>query len=173
MKEKLHFETKNISKIKIVVIEEEIMTNIDFDCEDEDLNDFIYNDALNHLHEDLAVTYLCMINEVIVGFVSISSASVKINKRDKKKMKFKYHEFPSVKIGRLAIDKRFRGQGIGSFLIRWIFGKCEDISREIGMRFVSVDVYDKSVNFYKKNSFLAHEDNKRNILMYFDLKKYK
>ena len=173
MKEKEIIDTKMLEKIKMVIINEEIMKKLDFDCGDEDLNDFIHNDALKHLYEDLAVTYLCVIDEIVLGFVSISNASIKISKKDKKEMEYKYPEFPSVRVGRLAIDKKYEGKGIGSYIIDWVFGKCEDMGYEVGIRFVSVDAYKDVVGFYKKNKFFIKDNTKKNIPMYFDLKKYK
>jgi len=170
MKEKEKLLRKILFKeLEMVIIDEEKITNLDFDCRDEELNDFIYKDALNHLYENLAVTYLCLLDDIVVGFVSISNASIKINKEHKKKMKFQYPEFPSARIGRVAIDKKYNGKGIGSCIIKWVFGKCEDIGEDIGIRFVSVDAYDESIMFYEKNGFHLFKSNKRNKPMYFDL----
>jgi len=169
MKNKRLFRRKIKEKLKMVIISKEIINNLDFDCGDEDLNDFIYENALKHLYEDLAVTYLCMIDDIVLGFISISNASVKIMKKHKKEMKFQYSEFPAVKIGRLAIDKRYKGMGIGTYLIKWLSGKSEIMGQEIGIRFLSLDAYEKSVDFYKKLGFYIYDNKKRNIPMYFDL----
>jgi len=173
LKEGLLLGMKTLEKIEIVVINENIINNLDFDCGDEDLNEFIREDALKHLYEDLAVTYLFILDGVVLGFVSISSASIKISKKHKKEMKFQYPEFPSVRIARLAIDKRYAGKGIGTHLIKWISGKSEDMGRDIGIRFISLDAYEKSINFYKKIGFHVYDSKKRNVPMYFDLKKIK
>jgi len=41
----------------------------------------------------------------------------------------------------------------------------------VGIRFVSLDAHKKAVNFYKKLGFNIYDNKKRNIPMYFDLKK--
>jgi len=171
MKEELILDEKELEKMKIVIINKEIIKNLDFDCGDEDLNDFIYNDALNHLYEKLAVTYLCMIDEIVIGFVSIANASIKINKKHKKEMKYQYPEFPSVRLGRLGVDNRYKRKGIGTYIAKWVSGKSQDIGHEMGIRFVSLDAYEKSVKFYKKLGFHIRDNKRRNIPMYFDLKK--
>jgi len=109
---------KTWQKMKIEIINEKIIENLDFDCENEDLNDFIHNDALKHLNEKLAVTYLCMIDETVLGFVSIANASTKIDEKHKKEIIFQYSEFTAVKLGRLGIDKRYKGNGIGTCLVK-------------------------------------------------------
>ena len=42
-----------------------------FDCEDDDLNDFLYNDAKNHLEDLYAVTFILEYGDKTVAFFSL------------------------------------------------------------------------------------------------------
>lgn len=54
----------------------------------------------------------------------------------------------------MAIDKAHHQQGLGSLLIKVIIGMVWNLNRRgIACRFITVDAYDKAVNFYSKNGF--------------------
>lgn len=77
-----------------------------FDCGDEDLNEFIRDDALKQMNAKINVTYLCRYKRQVVAFFTLSADSIKINIDDLQSFKDKdipYKEFPAVKIGRLAV----------------------------------------------------------------------
>ena len=99
----------------------------DFECESEDLNDFLKNDALKQQEEKLNLTKLIICDEEIIGFVSMLTDSMKINilrdKTEKEKIKDKLNisennRLPSIKIGRFAIDKKYAGKGLGTQILR-------------------------------------------------------
>jgi predicted GNAT family N-acyltransferase len=152
-----------------------------FDCGDEDLNDFIHNDAWNYQKQLLTVTWLFEdIQENIIAFFSVSNDSLKdqdyekwnnlsrkISNRKRRK------DYPSVKIGRLGVSMEAKGQNIGSqimlFIKSWF---CYE--NKTGCRFLLVDAYNKPevLRFYEKNEFilLTEKDSiKKTRLMYFDL----
>ena len=71
-------------------------------------DDFLFNESLDYCKENLAVVYLVYQGHTVLGYFSLSSDSVKVN--NKLDIKLKY--YPSLKIGRLAVDKKFKGKGI-------------------------------------------------------------
>jgi GNAT superfamily N-acetyltransferase len=80
---------------------------------------------------------------------------------------------PAVKIGRLAVDKQFQSNGIGSSVLDFIKGWFTE-GNKTGCRFIVIDALNKpdTLNFYSKNGFLYlnPKDNKdKTRLMYFDL----
>jgi GNAT superfamily N-acetyltransferase len=141
-----------------------------FDCGDEDLNDFIQNDAKSQMKSRINISYACIYNDLLVGFVTLSSDSIKINPEDKNRLGIGYPAFPALKIGRLAVHKDYKRKDIGTFIILWVVGKALDLCEEIGIRFISVDSYEEVQLFYKKNYFVKLEESKdRHIPMYSDL----
>ena len=71
---------------------------------------FLFNESLDYCRENLAIVYLVYQGNKVLGYFSLSSDSVKIN--EKLDIKLKY--YPSLKIGRLAVDKEFKRKGIGT-----------------------------------------------------------
>ncbi len=62
-------------------------------------------------------------------------------------------ELPTIKIGRLVVDKRHRGKGYGKLTLRKAISLFIDISKKNGVIGLSVDAKTDSVNFYKKFGF--------------------
>lgn len=160
---------------------------------DQDLNDFLSDDASNYQKELLAVTYLFADEKGIVAYYSVSND--KISHSDiptengpkrrllKKLWELPHHKrglksFPAVKIGRLAVDQAHAGKGIGAEILDYIKADFT-LENKTGCRFITVDAYNnpRTIDFYKKNGFffLRENDNKeeRTRLMYFDLKPFR
>lgn len=171
----------------------------DFDCGDKDLNDFLKNDALAQQNARLNVTKLIMCDGNIIGFTSILTDGIMIKKIRNEKVKLEIKEklninsnkksISAVKIGRLAIDKKYARKGLGSHILNNILKNLKDISeKEVGFRFIIVEGYAKAFNFYvTKNGFehlkndendinniefIAKRDPTRKFYLYFDLDRY-
>ncbi len=153
----------------------------DFDCGDQDLNDFIHHEALNFQNELLAVTYLL---EDDIGntcaFFSLSNDLLKDqdyerwnNLSRKLPNRKRRNEYPAVKIGRFGVSVIFHGNRLGTQIIDLIKNRFTS-ETNTGCRFILVDAYNKPevLNFYQKNdfTFLTEKDSaKKTRLMYFDL----
>lgn len=88
---------------------------------------------------------------------------------------YTYRQYPAIKIARLAVDERARGQGVGKYLVLLAIGISKAIiCPAVGCRFVMVDAKRDSVAFYRdKCSFrlLETDENKARDepVMFFDL----
>lgn len=155
-----------------------------FDCSDEDLNDFLLNEANPYRNALLAVTYVVesKTTKEIIAYFSLSNDKIAISDFESKTEfnRFRKHKFvnekrlrsyPAIKIGRLAISRKAQHQSIGTYLLEFI----EDyfiVDNKSGCRFVTVDAYVDAIPFYIKNNyqFLNNDDeDKRTRVMYFDL----
>ena len=97
-----------------------------FDCGDEDLNDFIKNDAFIYQEKKIATTILFFYEENLIGFVSIAADSLKLNFDEKQSYNIhqkKLEDVPAVKLARLAVNKIFQKQGIGTNILKWVITK--------------------------------------------------
>lgn len=155
-----------------------------FDCGDEDLNDFIINDAPLYRKTLLAMTYVLENKNSGKAIAYFSVANDRISIKDFPTNtdfnRFRKHKFvnekrlksyPAIKICRLGIDKSVQGQQIGTFLIDFV-GTLFINDNKSGCRFLTVDAYSQSIPFYLKNDFIflsGEDENQRTRLMYFDL----
>ena len=89
---------------------------------------------------------------------------------------FPYDTYPAVKIARLLVDDRYRGQGLGVQLVNFAQGIAKaEICPAIGCRFVVVDSKAESVRFYERCGFTlvdtAENRARPEPVMYLDLHK--
>lgn len=155
---------------------------IDFECGDNDLNDFIRHDAVRHRTELLAETYALkeatVKSDFPVAFVSFCNDAIQLSRSARRRIlpqKKQYPFLPAVKIARLGVLSPFQGNNIGTLLINMSKNMFLRDNRT-GCRFMTVDAYNKPqvINFYQKNgfAFLSEADQKKETRsMYFDLKR--
>ncbi len=152
-----------------------------FDCGDSDLNEFFFSDSRLVSRELIAVTYAWIEDNQTLAYFSISNDAIS---REVDKAAYRrasrnvphpkrFMTLPAVKIGRLAVDKRFQSNGIGSLVLDFIKGWFTE-GNKTGCRFIVVDALNKpdTLNFYSKNGFLylnPKDDKDKTRLMYFDL----
>ena len=139
--------------------------NLDeFECESEDLTNFLKKDALNQQNMNLNLTHLVICDGTVVGYVSILTDSIKLKiledkeTKDKIRSKLNISEnnvIPAIKIGRFAIDRKYSHKGLGKHVFRNVLLSILDISQNIvGLRFITVDAYATAFGFYvEKNKF--------------------
>lgn len=166
----------------------------DFDCGDDDLNEFFAKDASGWQKDLLAVTYYLYLNGVVALYFSLSNdkiSAISLPKafwnKIKKKFPHRKHrgDYPAVKIGRFAVNSDYRrkpehwGTKAMDFIKEWMISE-----NKTGCCFLTVDAYPSAVPFYEKNGFkflgsneeqryknyLADNTKQDTIAMYFFLK---
>lgn len=131
-----------------------------FDCDDDDLNDFIKNDALKEQKILVGKTHVCLWKNIIVGFITLASDSIrdKSLEEDYHISCCTYHVYPCILIGRLAVDKKFQRAGIGNFLLDLAIGLAFD--GPIGCVFLTTDPKEDAIKFYEDAGFISMEKKK-------------
>lgn len=157
-----------------------------FISEDEDLNNFLAEDAKNYSADLMAVTYLFIDNkkQQIVAYFSLLNDKMAYDPQNRNLWNRinrlipnnkRRRNYPSAKIGRLAVAKEYAHKGIGSQILEYVEYFLVT-NPKLGCRFLTVDAYSDVTDFYRKNDFeyftmLDSLDSTR--LMYFDLKPFK
>ena len=157
-----------------------------FDCEDDDLNEFLFEEAIPYRKEKLATTFVVENNERTLGYYSLLNDSLQL-REDMFTSKSQFRKFlrelmpypkrhlktiPALKIGRLAIDKTFKGKGLGSVIMANIISKCIKMNQEQACRLITVDAYKQAVPFYQKMGFkflIEGDKDDTTRLMFLDL----
>lgn len=158
-----------------------------FDCGDDDLNEFLLEDAKRYQAELLAVTYLVMEEDDVAAFFSLSNdkltcAPDSLAKRIWNRLQRKIpnskrrRNYPAVKIGRLGVCNGMQRKGLGQEILDWLKILFLTENRT-GCRFITVDAYNntQTIAFYERNdfNFLTDADkNEDTRQMYFDLKPF-
>jgi predicted GNAT family N-acyltransferase len=159
-------------------------TILPFDCGDADLNDFLFEDAKNYSKNLIAVTYLIQNNSETIAYFNYLNDKISHQDLDGNFSKFtarigtllplgkgNHKSYPAVKIGRLAVSKNIHSGGYGKMIIDYTKGNFTN-NNKTGCKFITVDAYRKSLQFYEKMGFqyLSSKDKKSDTrLMYFNL----
>ena len=154
-----------------------------FESNDEDLDNFLLNDAKDYLTSLLSVTYTIQSDAETIAYYCLSNDRLSQNMDEKSiwnkinrfiSNKKRRKSYPAVKIGRLAVSKKYANMGIGTMIIKTIKEFYGNVSlQHAGCRFVTVDAYKEALPFYEKNGFKYLTENDKNDatrIMYLDLK---
>lgn len=133
----------------------------------------------------MAVTYLLedIVDNATVAYFSVLADKISFNPDETgiwNKLNRKIpnpkrrRNYPAIKIGRLAVNEKYAGEGVGRFLLDSIKYAVTSV-RRLGCRFLTVDALSSATVFYKKNGFqffteLDKDDETR--LMFYDLKNF-
>lgn len=142
----------------------------DFSCGKEMLDTYIQKQANQDVKRKLSACFV--INEtetnLIKGYYTLSNNSVAsefIPEQIRKKLPRYYETIPTTLLGRLAIDDRFQGQGIGKLILIDALKRSYEISKTIGSFAVVVDPIDQEAeNFYNKYGFIKLPDSGKMFL---------
>ena len=134
-----------------------------FDCGDEDLNDFLLNDARFYDEQMIAHTYVFMEGDEVVAYYCLLNDKISQTDLDKslwRKLRKNiphekhYDSYPAVKIGRFAVSKKYSGNNRGTNIIDSLKLRFYANGEYSACRFLTVDAYCAAVTFYQKNGFL-------------------
>lgn len=95
----------------------------------------------------------------VIGFINASAGKIATSSLPDQSRLPRYPS-PILRIGRLAVDIRHQGSGIGQELLAFTLRLAVDFSRQVGLYAVVVDTkHDKAKSFYVKLGFIACMDN--------------
>ncbi len=132
-----------------------------FDCGNEALNDFLRHLAGQQQRRGFGKTYVALAENGmdIIGFVTISVGQVEAQALTLQ-LKLQRHPVPILRIGRLAVDKREQGKGIGRDLLVFALRLALEFSGRVGLYAVVVDAKDvPAAEFYRRLHFEPMLDN--------------
>ncbi len=107
-------------------------------------------------------------HETVIGYYTLSGSSIpqdSIPPAFARRLPPSYTSIPMILLGRMAIDKIYQGQGVGSLLLIDALRRCHDTSASLGAYAVIVDPLDgNAVEFYRKFGFVELPDSKKMFL---------
>lgn len=135
----------------------------DFDCGNEFLNNYLKAQVGQDIKRKLSVCFVLSINKTsIQGYYTLSNSSIPQNsfpEQIQRKLPKSYKSIPTTLLGRLAIDKKYQGQGVGKILLIDALKRSYELSKEVGSFAVVVDPIDEvAEHFYKKFDFIKLPD---------------
>jgi len=141
----------------------------DFSCGKAVLDNYLHTQASQDVKRKLCVVFVLAEDTAIKGYYTLSNASVPaelMTEAIRKKMPGSYKALPVTLLGRLAVDAKFKGQGLGSILLIDALKRSFSVAGEsLGSIGVVVDPLDEdAAAFYKKFGFIPLPDSGKMFL---------
>ena len=131
-----------------------------FDCGEGALNDFLQRQAGQLQRRGFGKTYVALAEDglTVCGFVSVSAGQV-ATKQLPEGLKLPRYPAPMLRIGRLAVDSRQQGRGVGQDLLAFALRLALEFSQQVGLYAVLVEAKDnKARAFYTRLGFIETVD---------------
>jgi len=141
----------------------------EFTCGNIHLDNYIKKQAKQDIKRKLSACFILSDKENgINGFYTLSNAGISrevIPDEIRKKLPRTYDSLPVTLLGRLAINEKNKGQGLGKLLLIDALKRSFQVSKVIGSMAVIVDPIDENaVKFYKKFGFVLLPDSEKLFL---------
>jgi GNAT superfamily N-acetyltransferase len=130
-----------------------------FDCGVPVLNSYLHRYARQDFERGVATPYVLVpsTNPIeIAGFYTLTATAVKLTELPAETIKRlpRYPLVPATLLGRLAVSLKYRGKGLGEYLLIDALKRSREASRVVGSAAVIVDAKDSSgVGFYERYGF--------------------
>lgn len=146
----------------------------DFRCGKEMLDNYLHSQASQDVKRKLCVVFAMFEHTTVKGYYTLSSASIPAESMPeavKKKMPRSYEALPVTLLGRLAIDVKFKGQGLGGIILLDALKRSFDTAnKSLGSIGVIVDPLDDgAIAFYEKFGFILLPDSGKMFLPMADI----
>jgi len=126
-----------------------------FDCGAPSLDHWLKRRARGNLASGASRVYVVCRNDTVVGYYALAAGAVERDKAPNKVRRNMPSPVPVIILGRLAVDRREQGGGIGAALLRDALLRALNASHEIGAAAVLVHALnDQAKAFYLEHGFI-------------------
>ncbi|WP_229490915.1 GNAT family N-acetyltransferase [Pseudoduganella namucuonensis] len=127
-----------------------------FDCGVEILNSWLQRRALKNQASGASRTFVACDGPRVAGYYSLASSAIRLNAAAGTLRRNMPDPIPVVLLGRLAVDLRFQGEGLGRALLHDAGLRVLQAAKTIGIRGLLVHAVNDDVRaFYQKLGFAA------------------
>jgi len=138
-----------------------------FNSDSAPLNRYLREQVTQDVRRRVAACFVALADgQRIAGYYTLASASLllaDLPASTSKKLP-RYPTVPAVRMGRLAVDQAFKGQGLGGALLADALNRAT--RSEIAAYALTVDAKDKSAaDFYRHHGFIALPDSPRTLFL--------
>ncbi len=140
----------------------------DFGCGDEALDRYFLTQATQDIRRRIANCFVLVeaASGLVAAYYTLSAASIPlidIPPREAKRLP-RYPTLPAVRIGRLAVDRRFQRRGLGELmLVNAVHRTMQDAAAAFALLVEAKN--DHAVAFYEKYGFRAVADRPRTLFL--------
>ncbi len=140
-----------------------------FDCGAESLNVFLKTHARQNARKDISRTFVATPegSDEVAGYYTLSTGSVAFeNVPDDLAQRLPKYPVPTAHLGRLAVDERFQGQGLGGLLLVDALKRICGLADQIGIHAITVHALsERARSFYEAYGFHPFPDDRYHLFL--------
>lgn len=126
----------------------------DFDCGQDDLNAWLRGRALSNQRGGGSRTWVVLAGQRVVAFYASSTAVLVRSGAASRVARNQPDPLPAILLGRLAVDARYRCQGVAAALVKHFMMKSLEVAEITGVRLLLVHAKDAAArSFYRHYGF--------------------
>ena len=137
-----------------------------FDCDVTVLNDWLLRLALKNEVTGASRTFVVCSERQVIGYYALAAGSVQRREAPGKIRQGMPEPVPVMVLGRLAVDMRWQGQGIGRGLLKDVVARTLLAANHAGMRALVVHALsDAARSFYLRHGFQESTLNRLTLML--------
>lgn len=127
----------------------------EFDCGEASLNLWLKQRAIKNQISGASRCFVVCENKKVIGYYTLSAGAISIDSAPKKMRRNMPNQLPILLLGRLAIDKKYQGQGIGNSLLRDAMLRAIHVSQDAGIFAILIHALsDNAKKWYLSRGFV-------------------
>jgi len=128
----------------------------EFDCGREELNRFLQRYGWQNQQAFASQTYVGLVGNAVIGFYTLVVGQVRYEDAPQRLTKgLARHPVPIMLLARLAVDRRWHGQGVGGGLLKDAMQRTLQAADIAGIRAFAVHAKDEDAKrFYQRFEFM-------------------
>jgi predicted GNAT family N-acyltransferase len=154
---------------RIVALESAAHDRSAFACGAPALDRYIREHGAQDVKRDVARVFVALEGEtaIVRGYYSLSAASLQRDSLPAEQAKrLPRYPVPAALLGRLAVDERTKGKGLGAFLLMDALNRLLLATQTLAIHALVVDAKDEAAAaFYRKYGFIAFPENARRLFL--------
>jgi GNAT superfamily N-acetyltransferase len=137
-----------------------------FQCGEPELDDWLKRRALHNEESGASRSYVVCIGRQVVGYYALSAGAAAHRDAPGRVKRNMPNPVPVMVIGRLAIDLKFQGRGIGTALLKDAVLRTVQAAEIAGIRAILVHAISESAKrFYQKLGFMESPTNPMTMMI--------
>lgn len=141
----------------------------DFSCGAEPLDLYLKNQASQDAKRGFAAPMVAVtIDTIVIAYYTLSAFKIDLPDltEDERKKLPKYPDVPATLLGRLAVDEKYRGLGIGADMLAHALTRSYEQSSKIASYAIIVDAKDEAaISFYQHFGFTSFPDRRDRLYL--------
>jgi GNAT superfamily N-acetyltransferase len=137
-----------------------------FSCAHEELNNWLRRRALSNSLAGASRTYVVCVQRQIVGYYALAAGSIVVTSAPGRIRRNMPDPIPVIVLGRLAVDAKWAGKGLGAGLLRDALERSLQAAQLIGARALLCHAIDDAAKqFYLHHGFVESPTNPLTLLV--------